>query len=325
MLGLLALPLPLPAPPPELQEPQPPRRVTVDLGGGHALTGGLIKETRERVFVDLGFTIVAVPREEVAAIRAPGGRPDATPARGAAEAGEGGALWSAGGWPEAGVRENVDRVGEAAVLVRVPGGLGSGFVIDAEGWIVTNAHVIDGEQQISVTVFEQTEGELDKRVFEGVELVALNSAWDLALLRIPADELTPLADEGFVLDAVPLGDSDALRQGESVFALGNPMGLERTVSEGIVSSTARAIGGMLYLQTTAAINPGNSGGALFNLRGEVIGVNTLKGWGEGLGFSVPVSTLKAFLEHREAFAFDKEQPGTGFRYPPPPPKVPRRD
>ena len=288
--------------------------VRVLLGGGGQLVGQRIKETGEAIFIDIGFTIVSVPRSEIVAIEEEGAVPAAD------GRGERGGLYSVGGGQRASVRDNVDRLGEAAVLVRVPSSLGSGFVIDPEGWIVTNAHVIAGEQQISVTVFEQAaDGELEKRVFDGVELVALNEYWDLALLRIPAEDL-----EDFELVSVPLGRAEDVVQGEPVFALGNPMGLERTVSEGIVSATNRAIGGMLYLQTTAAINPGNSGGALFNLRGEVVGVNTLKGWGEGLGFSVPVSTLKTFLDNRDAFAFDKERPNNGFRYPPPPPKTARK-
>lgn len=297
---------------------------TIDVGDGRALVGELVKETDDELFVDLGYTIVAVPRAAIVAIRTAeqGGPADAPGSALALEPVGAPRLYARGGGRPATVRENVERIGEAAVLVRVPGGLGSGFVVDPAGWIVTNAHVIDGEQEISVTVLHTGAGaaELEKRVFDGVELVALNSAWDLALLRIPEADLA-----GFRLSAVPLGAFDEVVQGEPVFALGNPMGLERTVSEGIVSSKSRAIGGMLYMQTTAAINPGNSGGALFNLRGEVIGVNTLKGWGEGLGFAVPVATLEAFLDHREAFAFDKEQPNNGYRYPPPPAKPERTD
>jgi len=306
---------------PQSPSAAPARRATVDVGGGCALVGDLVKETAGEVFVDLGYTILAVPRTAIAAIHHCE-TPQAPPAELPLVLGDADRerLYARGGAPLASVRESVERVDEAAVVVRVPGGLGSGFVIDSAGWIVTNAHVIDGEQEVSVTVLRSGAGELEQRVFDDVELVALNTAWDLALLRIPAEDL---AD--FELRSVPLGSFDEVVPGEVVFALGNPMGLERTVSEGIVSSKTRAIGGMLYLQTTAAINPGNSGGALFNLRGEVIGVNTLKGWGEGLGFSVPVSTLEQFLDHRTAFAFDKEQPNNGYRYPPPPAKPTRAD
>jgi serine protease Do len=301
----------------------PPARATIDVGGGCVLVGDLVKETADEVFVDLGYTILAVPRGAIASIRtAPAPEESAELPLSLAQGPDAGGerLYTRGGTPEASVSANVARVGEAAVVVRVPGGLGSGFVIDSSGWIVTNAHVIGGEQEVSVTVLRSGAGELEKCVFDDVELVALNTAWDLALLRIPPEDLGD-----FELSSVPLGSFDEVVPGEVVFALGNPMGLERTVSEGIVSSKTRAIGGMLYLQTTAAINPGNSGGALFNLRGEVIGVNTLKGWGEGLGFSVPVSTLVEFLDHRTAFAFDKEQPNNGYRYPPPPAKPSRAD
>ena len=114
---------------------------------------------------------------------------------------------------------------------------------------------------------------------------------------------------------------DEVTAGDVVFAIGSPLGLERTVSEGIVSTTNRENEGMLYVQTTAAVNPGNSGGPLFDERGQVIGVTT---WGyllaEGLNFAVPVSTVKTFLENREAFAYDKDNPNTGRRYLRPPRK-----
>jgi serine protease Do len=157
------------------------------------------------------------------------------------------------------------------VLVKVPGALGSGFVVHADGWIVTNAHVVQGEQEISVTLFERSSREFEKKVFDKVQLVAINPYWDLALLRIPKEKL-----EGYPLSPVPIADASRLAVGESVFAVGNPLGLERSVSEGIVSTRNRAHDGMIYIQTTAAINPGNSGGPLFNLRGEVVGVTT---WG----------------------------------------------
>ena len=97
------------------------------------------------------------------------------------------------------------------------------------------------------------------------------------------------------------------------------LGLERSVSEGVISTTTRAIEGRVYLQTTAAINPGNSGGPLFNSKGEVIGVNSLKiMFSDGLGFAIPIEYVKYFLDHREAFAFDRENPNSGYRYLPPP-------
>ena len=112
-----------------------------------------------------------------------------------------------------------------------------------------------------------------------------------------------------------------MNAGDGVFAVGNPLGLERSVSQGIVSTRSRNIEGQLYLQTDAAINPGNSGGPLFNLRGEVIGVTSLKAradMADNLGFAIPVSYVKDFLRNREAFSFDKTNPNTGYRYLDPP-------
>src|SRR5207247_3952067 len=97
----------------------------------------------------------------------------------------------------------------------------------------------------------------------------------------------------------------SLAVGELVFSIGSPLGLERTVTEGIVSTKTREFQGSLYLQTTAQINPGNSGGPLFNMRGEVIGVTNMKlAFGEGVGFAIPVDAVKYFLNHRDSFACD---------------------
>ena len=292
-----------------------------DLGGGRSVTANLVKENAETLFLDLGYTILEVPRKEVVARQSleKDQAEAGTAAPGTAQAVEG-RLWTRGEFAEASVRSCTERVGSGVVLVKVPGALGSGFVVHADGWIVTNAHVVQGEQEISVTLFERSSREFEKKVFDKVQLVAINPYWDLALLRIPKEKL-----EGYPLSPVPIADVSRLAVGESVFAVGNPLGLERSVSEGIVSTRNRAHDGMIYIQTTAAINPGNSGGPLFNLRGEVVGVTT---WGflgtEGLNFAIPASTLVAFLENRDAFAFDKDQPNTGYRYLEPPKKGERR-
>ena len=107
--------------------------------------------------------------------------------------------------------------------------------------------------------------------------------------------------------------------GDRVFAIGSPLGLERTVTEGILSTKTREMGGELYLQTTAQINPGNSGGPLFNLAGEVVGVINMKvTFGEGLGFAIPVGAVKFFLDHRDAFLYSNDNPGNPYRYLEPP-------
>jgi serine protease Do len=110
--------------------------------------------------------------------------------------------------------------------------------------------------------------------------------------------------------------------GDRVFAIGSPLGLERTVTEGIMSTKTRQMQGTLYLQTTAQINPGNSGGPLFNLRGEVVGVTNMKiTFGEGLGFAIPIEVVKHFLNHRDAYAYDNDNPSNAYRYLEPPSRM----
>ena len=177
--------------------------------------------------------------------------------------------------------ELVNQIGEAVVQVRTPSGLGSGFFLNEDGFLITNFHVIEGETQISVEVYHQKDGQLDRKTYKQVRIIALNKFADLALLKVE-DKDAPR------FKSVPLGSADALSVGERVFAIGSPLGLERTVTEGILSTKTREVGGVLYLQTTAQINPGNSGGPLFNLSGEVVGVTNMKvSAGEGLGLRHP--------------------------------------
>jgi len=156
--------------------------------------------------------------------------------------------------------------------------------------------------------------------FPKVRIVALDARLDLALLKIE--------DAGdTVFPTVPLGDTQELTDGQTVFAIGSPLGLDRTVSQGIVSSRNRPLDGQLYIQTTTQINPGNSGGPLFNLRGEVVGISNMKAMivgVEGLNFAIPVAVAKSFLRNRDAFAFDPRNSNAGFRYlaPPQPVKAP---
>ena len=192
---------------------------------------------------------------------------------------------------------------------------GSGFIINRkEGYVVTNYHVIEQERDISLMIYVKEKKGLRKEKVSDVRIVAFNPFFDLALLKIENPQKVPLRE-------TYLGDYDRVKIGDPVFAIGNPLGLDRTVSDGIVSNRSRALGGKLSIQTTAAINPGNSGGPLFNNRGEVIGVTSSKIMGgESLGFAIPVHYVKDFLRNRAAFAFDKDNPNTGFRYLKPPPK-----
>ena len=283
---------------------------TIRLHGGAEITGEIVFRKADTLIVDLGYRVLEIPAAEVESIVDSAEADQAvadTPDLYRLETGR----------SEVSVKENIDRCGEAVVQVRTPTGLGSGFVIHPSGYVVTNQHVIAGEHKISVTLFRQSEHELEQIHFKNVRIVALDPVNDLALLKVEDG-----GDYSFA--TVPLGSYDQLRQGQPVFAVGSPLGLDRTVSEGIISLTNRLIDGRLLIQTTTEVNPGNSGGPLFNLRGEVIGINDLKliGLGlEGLSFAIQVGTLKDFLRNRDAFAFDPRHPNAGFRYLSPP----RRD
>jgi len=161
--------------------------------------------------------------------------------------------------------------------------LGTGFIISEDGYILTNDHVVDGADEIKVKL-------ADGRVFSGT-VRGLDAKLDLALVKIDAGKQLPVAR---------LGDSDKLRIGEWVMAIGNPFGLEQTVTVGIVSAKGRVIGAGPYddfIQTDASINPGNSGGPLFNVRGEVVGINTaIVPGGQGIGFAIPVNMAKQIVD-----------------------------
>jgi serine protease Do len=285
-------------------------------GNGRRVEGTVLKETSETVFVDLGFTVLAIPKKEI--LRREKSAAEEAPAAVAAgeEKESEGALFHTSGRKELPVDENVARVQGAVVLVSSPGGLGSGFIIRSDGWIVTNDHVIQGEQEITVTLFEKTDTGFERRKYEDVRIVATNAYVDLALLRIEGVKDLP---------TVPLGDIDDLSSGQAVFAIGNPLGLERSVSEGIVSTLNRPVEGLTYVQTTTQINPGNSGGPLFDLKGRVVGVTNMGIlFAEGLNFAIPVDRVKWFLKNRDAFLFDKDNPNSGFRFLPPPSKEEQR-
>ncbi|MCR9163087.1 MAG: S1C family serine protease [Nannocystaceae bacterium] len=158
-------------------------------------------------------------------------------------------------------------------------GLGSGFIVDSQGYILTNNHVVEDADEIRVEL-------ADGRAFDA-EVIGTDPPTDLALVRI----------EGPDLSAVELGDSDVVEVGDFVLAIGNPFGLPQTVSSGIVSAKGRANVGIVdyedFIQTDAPINPGNSGGPLIDLRGRVVGINTAiasrSGGNNGIAFAIPVN------------------------------------
>lgn len=168
---------------------------------------------------------------------------------------------------------------------------GSGVIVDSEGYIITNRHVIDQAKTVQVLLPPGTDDDLsdesilrpDGDIYEA-EVIGMDAETDIAVLRIDGDNYR----------ALPFGNSQNLRAGDMVFAFGSPLGLENSVSMGIVSATARQLteeDPMIYVQTDATINPGNSGGPLVNTNGEIVGINTLNlsqsGGSEGLGFAAP--------------------------------------
>lgn len=292
------------------------RAEQIRLRQGGEISGKVLAEKEDRIYVDLGYSVIEIPRAEIVEIISGKGDEPSRPKEAELIEKE---LYRVNGEkvPEASVRELVAKLGRSVVQVKTPGGLGSGFFLTEEGHLITNFHVIESELDITVEVYHQREGQLERRSYREVRILALNKFADLALLKIE----TPKAPR---FRPVPLGNESELRVGEKVFAIGSPLGLERTVTEGIISTRSREMQGSLYLQTTAQINPGNSGGPLFNLRGEVVGVTNMKiVFGEGLGFAIPVDRVKYFLDHREAFAYDNDNPNNGFRYLPPPGRAER--
>jgi serine protease Do len=297
---------------------------TVELKGKASVTGTILAEKRDQVIIDIGYTVLVIPRNQVlkllhdkevaapsvaAPVPAPAAAVQAAPDPGA---GQGFYRTAAASVQEQSVRELVNTIGAAVVQVRTPAGLGSGFFINRDGFLITNFHVVEGETQISVEVYAIKDGQMERKSYKQVRIIALNKFGDLALLHIEDKDAPKFA-------SVPLGESDKLSVGDHVFAIGSPLGLERTVTEGILSTKTRELEGELYLQTTAQINPGNSGGPLFNLRGEVVGVTNMKiTMGEGLGFAIPVESVEHFLQHRDAFAYDNDNPSNPYRYLEPP-------
>jgi serine protease Do len=160
--------------------------------------------------------------------------------------------------------------------------LGSGFIISSDGYIFTNNHVVEQADKILVKLSDGKEYE--------AKVIGKDAKTDIALIKVKATESLPAAETG---------DSEKLRVGDWVIAIGNPFGLEQTVTAGIVSAKGRVIGAGPYdnfIQTDASINPGNSGGPLFNMEGKVIGINTaIVAQGQGIGFAIPISMAKTIL------------------------------
>jgi len=185
--------------------------------------------------------------------------------------------------------------GDGNVVIARARSTGSGFIIDPEGYIMTNAHVVNGAQRVEVVMpADNADGTLATALAGRgrtvtARIIGIASELDLALIKV----------DGMRLPALPLATYTEVRQGETVFAFGSPIGLRNSLSHGLVSAVARQVNPdspQIYVQTDAPINPGNSGGPLVNIRGEVVGVNTFimsqSGGNEGLGFAVPSATVR---------------------------------
>ncbi|HUW20587.1 MAG TPA: trypsin-like peptidase domain-containing protein [Sedimentisphaerales bacterium] len=290
---------------------------TVVLKEGQRLTGNILAEKETVLYLDIGIDVIAIPKEKILeyqyASDKSGLKPEGADAnKPSPEVNEphrpAGQLYHTANLEKTTIEKCVDAFSEAVVMVSSPAGMGSGFFINEQAYLITNYHVIEKETKIEVTLFQKAKDGFEKKKFKKVKIEAINPFVDLALLKVE-----DLGDTK--VRFVYLGDIDRLKVGEKVFAIGNPLGLERTVTDGVISTKNRAFEGLIYVQTNADINPGNSGGPLFNLAGEVIGVTNMGYiFFGGLGFAIPVDYVKHFIENRDAFVYDKDNPNTGYKY-----------
>ena len=273
----------------------------VILKGGAKIQAPILKKADDSTVLDLGFDVLRVPNNEILATYEDEAVENTIPT-------DTNGLYAVQVPNRITTAEAAKLYATSVVLVKTAAGLGSGFFINKKGYLITNFHVIAGEKKISVTQFLQENKVLRRVVHKEVEIVATAPFHDLVVLKLKNfdTEITP----------VIFAPEEKLNIGEAVFAIGNPLGLERTVTEGVLSQTHRNFGGILYLQIDAAVNPGNSGGPLFNARGQVIGViNMGVPSMEGLNFAIPARHSKYILEHIDAFAYDATSPESGFVYP----------
>ncbi len=282
-------------------------QVTVTLVGGAKVTGTLLRENDEGVVLDLGVEVLHFSAKRVLNVSKPSdaAQADATRQRD---------IFTTGRLEALDTPELVKRYGDAVVLVRNAGGLGSGFIISRAGHLITNYHVVEGQTRVQVTLFRRHAQGYEKTELKKVKILALQPLRDVALLQLDVDEVG-----GPLPQPVVINDRDDLRVGDLVFAIGNPLGLERSVTQGIVSSNKRKVGQLRLIQTDASINPGNSGGPMFNARGEVVAIACAGAtMFDGLAFGIPASELIDFLVHRETYLYDPSQPLNGVTYLPPP-------
>jgi serine protease Do len=285
----------------------PTNRVTVTLVGGAKVSATLLRENNEGVVLDLGYEVLHVPRRRVLDVA----RDEAAHQ---VESSREHDVFRTGRLEPADVPQLVKRHGDAVLVIKSPGGMGSGFIISKQGHLITNYHVVEGQTKIQITLFRHTSQGYERQELKKVRILALHPLRDLALLQLDLEEYSGPLPEPLVIN-----DRDDVGVGDLVFAIGSPLGLERSVTQGIVSSATRTMGHLRLIQTDASINPGNSGGPMFNARGEVVGVVCAGAtFFDGLAFGIPADDLVDFLKHRESYLYDASQPLNGVTYLEPP-------
>ena len=280
----------------------------VILNDGKRLEGILLKQNDTTLWLDIGPMVIELDNNDVKEVEETGSdevkvvRDD---------------LYHTAQNPrELSSKLQADRVMSSVIKVQTPGGLGSGVVINEDGFAITNAHVIQGEQDLRAIIWvPQPDGTRKRTTVEDVEIVAVNNHLDLALLKMnhPRGDAFPYS---------AIESYEGIMVGQPVFAIGNPLNMEQTMTEGVISTTQRNFDGLSYIQTDTPINPGNSGGPLFNTKGEVIGITNMGiPSGDNLGFAIPSRYVKDFIRNREAFAYDEMNPNAGHNYQKPPTRM----
>jgi len=212
----------------------------LDLGNGCRLQGRVLRATETTIFLDVGFDVLKVPTAAV--LR----RESADGARTGRVQRE--TLWARAELPERSVAEGAKLMGEAVVKIEAAGGQGSGFVTHADGWIVTNFHVVEREVEVDVVVYPVGKNGFEPRTVRRCKVAAINPAMDLALVKMEPPD-------GLVLKTVFLADSEAMQVGDMVYAIGAPIGLDRTVSSGIISVTNRTFEGRCHFRSRRRSTP----------------------------------------------------------------------
>ncbi|TVR11302.1 MAG: peptidase S1 [Planctomycetota bacterium] len=281
--------------------------VEVVLDRGASIRAPLLREDSSSVVMDLGAQVLLLDRQHVASLDRLQDDPEVVVQ-------DEGGMYRRGRLQARPVPELVRTHGDSVVLVTTPRGLGTGFFINERGYLLTNFHVIEQETMIRVTRFKRRASGYERDEISDVRIIAMHPLRDLALLQVNPEHF---ADDPPVV--ATLTAQNNVDVGDLIFAIGNPLGLERSVSQGIISSTTRTLGHLRFVQTDASINPGNSGGPLFNARGEVVGV-VCAGFSffDGLAFAIPITDVVDFLENRDAYIYDARQSASGIVYHQPP-------